>query len=79
MFVLGGDGYIEKEGRGELRGLIYMRVRRRSSLRPDHYVYCGLRDASLVDRACHDLQGRLRLYAPVSRCVSHLNQRRYAL
>lgn len=29
-------------------------------VRPDHYVYCGLRDLSLADEACRNLRNRLR-------------------
>jgi len=29
-------------------------------VRPDHYVYCGLRDMSLVEDVCSALQGRIR-------------------
>jgi 3-(3-hydroxy-phenyl)propionate hydroxylase len=56
-FVLGGEGYIEKEA--VVTAWFDLHACLAAIVRPDHYVYCGLRDASLVDQACHDLQERL--------------------
>ncbi len=58
-FVLGGEGYIEKEA--VATAWFDLHACSAAIVRPDHYVYCGLRDASLVDQAYHDLQERLRI------------------
>ena len=59
VFVLGGEGYIEKEA--VATAWFDLHACSAAIVRPDHYVYCGLRDASLVDQAYHDLQERLRI------------------
>ncbi len=60
-FALGGDHFEDTEGiaaawfaQSGCKGAI---------VRPDHYVYCGLRDLSIVKDACRDLQSRIGLRA----------------
>ncbi len=60
-FALGGDHFEDTEGiaaawfaQHECKGAI---------VRPDHYVYCGLRELSMAGEVCRDLQGRIGLRA----------------
>jgi len=59
VMVLGGQGLIEREAIASAWFDLYECSA--AIVRPDHYVYCGLRDLSLVDQACRDLQHRLRI------------------
>jgi 3-(3-hydroxy-phenyl)propionate hydroxylase len=61
VMVLGGQGFIEREA---IASAWFDRYECSAAIvRPDHYVYCGLRDLSLVDQACRDLQHRLRIWS----------------
>jgi len=67
-FVLGGRHYIEKEAVAS--AWFDLHECSVAIVRPDHYVYCGLRDVGLIDQVCRDLQYRLTTSSPRGAPVS---------
>jgi 3-(3-hydroxy-phenyl)propionate hydroxylase len=57
-FALGGDHFEDTEG---IAAAWFAQYGCKGAIvRPDHYVYCGLRDLSIANDACRELQARVR-------------------
>jgi len=57
-FALGGDDFGDTDG---IAAAWFERYGCKGAIvRPDHYVYCGLRDLNIASEVCRDLQGRIR-------------------